>query len=239
MGEKRWMGTGRRKLVVMATAFALSASGTTAITVAIAAEPRASQPLRAASDRFAARATPIVTALAPASPEPRVPAEPGPEDPRLALPTSEPTRIDIPAIEVRSPLQQVGLTAQHTMQAPAPGPHYNEAAWYKHSSTPGSPGPAVIIGHVDSAAEGPSVFFNLGKLQKGDEVLVTRADGQVAVFRVDEIGRYPKADFPTQLVYGDTESPALRLITCGGAFDAAAGHYLDNIVVFATLVGTK
>lgn len=231
------MGRCRRKLVVMATAFALSASGTAVITVAIASEPHAAQPPRAATDRFAAAATPIVTVVAP---EPPVePAELAPHDPGFALAPSDPVTIDIPAIGVHSPLQQVGLTAEHTMQAPAPGPHYNDAAWYKHSSSPGSPGPAVIIGHVDSAAEGPSVFFNLRNLQAGDEVLVTRADGQVAVFRVDATGRYPKDDFPTALVYGDTERPALRLITCGGAFDAGAGHYLDNLVVFATLVGTR
>jgi hypothetical protein len=36
-------------------------------------------------------------------------------------------------------------------------------------------------------------------------------------------------------VYGDIDHAGLRLITCGGAFDDATGHYLDNIVVFATL----
>jgi sortase family protein len=110
----------------------------------------------------------------------------------------------------------VGLTAQHTLQVPAPGPHYNEAAWYKYSSTPGSLGPAVIVGHVDSAAQGPSVFFNLGDLRPGDKVLVTRADGLVAVFRVDGVRRYPKAHFPTMRVYGNTDYAALRLVTCGG-----------------------
>jgi hypothetical protein len=135
-------------------------------------------------------------------------------------------------------VQYVGLTAQHTLQVPAPGPHYNEAAWYKYSSTPGSLGPAVIVGHVDSAAQGPSVFFNLGDLRPGDKVLVTRADGLVAVFRADGVRRYPKAHFPTMRVYGNTDYAALRLVTCGGAFDYATDHYLDNIVVFASLVGS-
>jgi hypothetical protein len=27
----------------------------------------------------------------------------------------------------------------------------------------------------------------------------------------------------------------LRLITCGGTFDAQTGHYLSNVVVYATL----
>jgi sortase (surface protein transpeptidase) len=94
------------------------------------------------------------------------------------------------------------------------------------------------LGHVDSAAQGPSVFFNLGDLRPGDEVLVTRADGLVAVFSVDGVRRYPKDHFPTLLVYGNTDHAALRLITCGGSFDYATGHYVDNIVVFASLVGS-
>ena len=38
-------------------------------------------------------------------------------------------------------------------------------------------------------------------------------------------------------MYGPTPDAELRLITCGGAFDAATGHYLSNIVVYATEVG--
>ena len=29
--------------------------------------------------------------------------------------------------------------------------------------------------------------------------------------------------------------PKLALVTCGGPFDAATGHYLDNVIVWATL----
>ncbi|MBU1865339.1 MAG: sortase, partial [Actinobacteria bacterium] len=119
------------------------------------------------------------------------------------------------------------------------GPHYDEAAWFKYSPAPGSVGAAVILGHVDSATGGRSVFFNLGVLRPGDEILVTRADGSVAVFTVDGVRRYPKDEFPSLTVYGDTTHPALRLITCGGEFDRADGHYRDNIVVFASLTDTR
>ena len=47
----------------------------------------------------------------------------------------------------------------------------------------------------------------------------------------------PKAHFPTKLVYGRTAVPTLRLITCGGRFNQATGHYVDNFIVFARLVG--
>jgi hypothetical protein len=63
-----------------------------------------------------------------------------------------------------------------------------------------------------------------------------RRDGSVATFEVTGVRRYPKDHFPTQLVYGNTDHAALRLITCGGSFDFSTGHFLDNVVVFATLV---
>jgi len=226
------MRGGRRSLVVAVAAGVLAASGATAIAVAVAAQKHAPQPPLSAAGSLGPSAVSADIPAARSSPDP-VPNVVGP-----VLPSSKPVAIDIPAIGVHSTLQYLGLTAQHTLQVPAPGPHYNEAAWYKYSSTPGSLGPAVILGHVDSAAQGPSVFFNLGDLRRGDKVLVTRADGLVAVFRVDGVRRYPKNHFPTQLVYGNTDHAALRLITCGGSFDYATGHYLDNIVVFASLVGS-
>jgi len=44
-----------------------------------------------------------------------------------------------------------------------------------------------------------------------------------------------KDEFPTQHVHGDTAGPVLRLITCGGDSDHPAGHYVDNMIVFARL----
>ncbi len=135
-----------------------------------------------------------------------------------------------------SPLLRLGLTAKGAMEVPAPGPDYDKAGWYTHSPTPGSLGPAVIVGHVDSATKGPSVFFRLGALRPKDLISVRREDGSTAVFAVDAVRRFHKAAFPSDLVYGNTRHAALRLVTCGGEFDATTGHYLDNIVVLASLV---
>ncbi|MGZ4608991.1 MAG: class F sortase [Actinomycetes bacterium] len=150
------------------------------------------------------------------------------------LKASLPVSIVIPAIGVRSPLLHVGLTSDGSLEVPTPGPTYDDAGWYRYSPTPGSLGPAVIVGHVDSAAHGPSVFYRLGSLRPRDTVRIKRADGSVAVFAVDDVRRYQKSRFPTQLVYGNTNHAALRLITCGGPF-GPTGHYRDNIVVLASL----
>ena len=163
----------------------------------------------------------------------------GPEVIGPILPRSKPVALDIPSIGVHSSLQHLGQTDTGALETPAPGPRYDEAAWYRYSPTPGALGPAVLLGHVDSAAGGPSVFFRLGELRRGDRVSVTRADDSIATFVVDEVQRYAKDNFPTRLVYGDINHAGLRIVTCGGAFDDTTGHYVDNIVVFASLVDPK
>lgn len=175
---------------------------------------------------------------APRRPTPGLSPRPSPTAPQVVgpvLPASAPVTLAIPAIDVRSPVQRLGLTPEGTLEVPAPGPHYDEAGWYRYSPTPGSLGPAVIVGHLDSA-RGRSIFFRLGGLKPHDRVLVTRADGSVAVFEVNAVRRYRKNQFPTQLVYGNTNHAALRLITCGGPIDRTSGHHRDNIVVLASLL---
>jgi hypothetical protein len=57
------------------------------------------------------------------------------------------------------------------------------------------------------------------------------------VFSVDGVQKATKTNFPTSDVYGNVPYPALRLVTCGGPFDAKTGEYLDSIVVYAHLAG--
>jgi sortase (surface protein transpeptidase) len=151
------------------------------------------------------------------------------------LPRSKPVSLDIPSIGVHSSLLSLGVNDDGTIEVPS-GASYDEAGWYKFSPTPGSLGPAIILGHVDSGARGASVFFELGHLRPGNRVIITRLDRSIAVFQITGVRRYAKVRFPTQLVYVNTDHAALRLITCGGSFDFSTGHYADNVVVFASLV---
>jgi sortase (surface protein transpeptidase) len=96
-----------------------------------------------------------------------------------------------------------------------------------------------MLGHVDSAEYGPGVFFKLGALKPGDTVSVLRADSTTATFRVTRVASFPKDQFPTLEVYGNTDDAELRLITCGGAFDSSARSYENNIVVYAALTGSS
>jgi hypothetical protein len=151
---------------------------------------------------------------------------------------SPPVSVSIPAIGVDSKLLHLGLNKDGTLQVPDLSTSANEAAWYQDSVTPGQAGASVIEGHVDSY-QGPAVFFRLGALKPGNEIDVTLADGITAIFRVTGVREYSKDEYPANIIYGATDYAALRLITCGGDFDAATGHYLSSVVVFASLVSSS
>lgn len=157
----------------------------------------------------------------------------------VLLPTAQPTSISIPKIGVDADVMRRGLRDDGTMEVPphAPRPE-SRAGWYQHSPTPGALGPSIIIGHVDSERDGPSVFFELRRLTKGDTIEVKRADGVTAVFTVEHTAQYSKDRFPADEVYGNLDHAGLRLITCGGVFDRDALAYEDNIVVYARLTSS-
>jgi sortase (surface protein transpeptidase) len=106
--------------------------------------------------------------------------------------------------------------------------------WYIDGPTPGEVGSAVILGHVDSYL-GPGTFFDLKDLKAGDAITVKLADGVVTHFAVVKVVQYSKNSFPDRLVYGSNGTRMLQLVTCGGTFDHATGHYESNIVVFSRL----
>lgn len=141
-----------------------------------------------------------------------------------------PVAIEIPRAGVSAPVDPLGLNRDGTMEVPT---DYARTGWYTGLESPGMPGTAVIVGHLDSHT-GPAVFHRLRELTAGDEVVVKLADGQTAHFQVDRTAKYPKDRFPTIDVYAPSTRPVLRLITCGGTFDRRSRHYRDNVVVYAS-----
>jgi sortase (surface protein transpeptidase) len=138
-------------------------------------------------------------------------------------------RIRIPVLGIDAHLIPLGLLLDGSLDVP------NDpalAGWYSQGPFPGEPGPAVVVGHVDWTS-GPAVFYRLRDLRPGDLIVVRRTGGTRARFVVTSLQWFAKTAFPTRRIYGAVRGPALRLITCGGAFDWSSGHYVDNLVVFA------
>ena len=65
------------------------------------------------------------------------------------LDVAEPVRVRIPALGVDSPLVHLGVAPDRTIEVPA---DYGTAGWFAQGPRPGQPGPAVILGHIDSKA---------------------------------------------------------------------------------------
>lgn len=145
---------------------------------------------------------------------------------------SLPTRLVIPAINIDTTfVVPLGLLPDQTVGVPN---SYTKVGWYSGGVSPGEIGSSVILGHVDSK-DGPAVFYSLGQLKEGDDIEITRDDGTVAQFVVTKLERHPQSAFPTLDVYGPTDEPALRLVTCSGTFNKTDQRYSHNLIVYAKL----
>lgn len=172
-----------------------------------------------------------------AAPTPRPGAASGIQDPDTSsygdVPAAGvvPVKVEIPAIGVTSGLEDLAIGSQGELDPPKA---WLSAGWYAKGVVPGAVGPAIIAGHIDSPT-GPAVFLHLHELKPGDTVRVTLSSGAVETFTVSGSRSALKSQFPTSDVYGTTPTPTLRLITCGGVFNPAIGHYDENLIVSADL----
>jgi hypothetical protein len=159
-------------------------------------------------------------------------ADPSEQAPTAEVVAPSPTRVGVPALGVEAALIDLHKRADDTLEVPEDA---HVPGWWAGGHAPGERGPAVIVGHVDSY-EGPGIFYGLADLQAGDLVTVDREDGSTLTFAVERTEWHRKDRFPTDAVYGATDAPALRLVTCGGEFDRDARSYEENVVVFLELV---
>ena len=158
--------------------------------------------------------------------------------PPAATDTPFPVAIDVPGINALSNLIPLKKMENEELEVPnLDRPML--AGWFADGVKPGDIGPAVIAGHVNGRIGGisvPGVFNQLAKLKPGDPIHILRSDDSEVSFAVTAVRQYHKNEFPTDMVYGYTTGSELRLITCGGKYDAANHTYEDNIVVYAVRI---
>jgi hypothetical protein len=220
-----------RRGILAAAAVVLALAGAVVVFLALSGHPGPPGPVQRTA---VVRTTgPVAVPTAAPQPSPDGGAAAPVTDLGPILPASDPVGLDIPSINVHSTvLVPLRVGSDGVLAAPT---DFARPGWYTGGPTPGQLGPAIIAGHVDGPT-GPAVFYRLGQLTAGAQVTITRQDGTRATFTIDTVARYAKADFPTDLVYGTTISRAeIRLITCGGAFNRATGHYVDNVIAFGHL----
>jgi hypothetical protein len=145
---------------------------------------------------------------------------------------ANPWFVRIPAIGVDARLMTLGLPRSEYLPVPSLAQAFR-VGWYTFTSVPGQPGNTVLVGHVDTYL-GPAVFYDLYLLRPGQPIYVMLGRHHDARYFVRSVRELPKADFPTTQIFGDTHARRLWVITCGGDFDYATRHYLDNIIVSAS-----
>lgn len=175
--------------------------------------------------------TPTVTAE-PSSPAPSASSPPTTPVATVAQ-APAPVGIAIPALGIDRSLIDLGVTEDRTLEVPS---EWMDIGWWATGPAPGEAGGAVIAGHVNGDGK-PAIFAELPTLEVGAEVDVTRADGSTASYVVRGKEQFAKDNFPNERIYTFEGPSYLHLVTCGGTFDPRSGHYDDNIVIFAELVG--
>ncbi|MCK1971799.1 class F sortase [Bacillus safensis] len=144
-----------------------------------------------------------------------------------------PAEIAIPAIDVKAKVEKTALLKDGSMGVPQ---DTDNTAWFEDGPKPGDKGNAVMNGHVDNKW-GPSVFYRLKELKKGDKVIVTSSSGKKRSFEVIKVRSYPREEKPNAF-FGYAFTRNLNLITCTGTFDHAAGTHEKRLVVFTQMISS-
>ena len=140
-----------------------------------------------------------------------------------------PVTVSVPAIGATGPVTPISVDDAGEIEVPADA---TTLGWYRNGPSPGETGSAVIVGHVDFRGEW-GTFGRLAEVGLGSPIAVTLDDGSQVTFVVANVYRVPKPELPTAALFSHDGPARLTLITCGGAFDRASGHYVDNVVVEA------
>jgi LPXTG-site transpeptidase (sortase) family protein len=143
----------------------------------------------------------------------------------------QPIKIEIPKLNVSTAIEEVGRLENGQMGVPQ---DTDQVGWFAPGIKPGSPGNAVMAGHVDSLT-GPSVFYELDKLKKGDEILVYGSQDEVLTFTVVKTEVYPREDAPVDSIFGFTYGSGLNLITCTGEYNRSVNTHEERLVVYTEL----
>ncbi len=172
------------------------------------------------------------TTRRPSRPQPEPASQPTPQAPPAAPDPSGLAQLAIPAIGVQTSLP-VGTYFNEDGNIEPP---FQTAVMYSQASRPGQTGSTLIVAHVSSKRYGPDVFYNLGRMTPGDEVLIDTPQGRFT-YQVTEVRVQDKPNFPWDELSNIQDRSTVWLVTCGGAFNYDTGHFVSNIIVRADQVG--
>lgn len=204
----------------------------------LAQQPTLGLPASAEQPRSSPIATlaaePDPSAPGPASPEriSPVPTDVGHRDssPSAAPTVDAPVDVRVPSVGLALGVVPVGVRADGQMDVPD---LVTQLGWYRYGPAPGAAtGSAVLAAHVDSEL-GSAPMAAVLQAGVGDPVEVTTRAGVELRYRITAVEQLSKHALPLDSLFARDGEHVLRLVTCGGAWDATARAYEDNIVVTA------
>ncbi len=160
-------------------------------------------------------------------------------NPDAPVPGGEGDRLIISKIGVDAPMTMRVVGSDGVMQNPE-GP--KDVAWYDFSAIsglggrPGVGGNTVISGHVDYHDYGPAVFWDLRKIEPGDEIIIHLRDGSEYKYSVQWNRTIAPAAISWNDVVAATSQESVTMITCAGTFDSSTRSYDQRRVVWAVRV---
>ena len=133
--------------------------------------------------------------------------------------TTSPRYLEISRLKIKARVKESSVN-EYTM--PVPDNIY-DVMWYSGSSNPGQGGNILMSG-ISEGATKHGAFANLDSLEKGDEIKITRGDGELFTYSVREIMIIDKNEAKNKLPIAQTridDKETLALITARRANESS------------------
>jgi|GEM_PF-843014 len=144
-----------------------------------------------------------------------------------------PKYLDIPRLGIHTRILSEGITKTGALDVPW---NIYDTGWYNASAQPGQAGAMLVDGH-SGIGKMHGIFWQLAVLTPGDQIIVTRGDGQKFTYVVSKIKTedVSNVSMANMLVSADTSKPGLNLITCTGDQIPGTDQLNKRVEVYAVL----
>lgn len=105
-----------------------------------------------------------------------------------------PRYLEIPRLKVKARVQDSNVN-EHILPVPD---NIFDVSWYSGSGRPGENGNILISGVAEGLTK-HGVFYNLDSLEKGDEIILERGDGERFSYGIEKLAIIDKKDAANQL----------------------------------------
>jgi hypothetical protein len=215
--------------IVAATTSTPASITVTTTSVRITTAPRTGSPSSTVSRPATVKTTPKPTITRPAIVKTTAvrPTAKQNTAPKVAVVHGQPLTVVLPWTS--APIDD-STVSDGTLEPPFDPTH--TGIWVPGATLAENTGTVLIAGHINyGGVEG--AFSQLATLKTGDVVTTSDSAGVVTRWKVEKTYSVSKSgDLPAEIFTGKAGAARrLVLATCGGAFDAAARNYLDNVIV--------